>query len=116
MATPKSGRESMMQGRITETETSETQTDYPKINAPADFTPPDDKQVGDEWDATMRIRLEDGGKLCLLTMDGMPLKGGEQETEEVTEEAEEEVTEEAPAAPQTLQEAVAMERQQTGRY
>jgi hypothetical protein len=116
MATPKSGRESMMQGRITETTESQTQTDYPKINAPADFTPPDDKQVGDEWDATVRIRLEDGGKLCLLTMDGMPLKGGaeQEETEEVAEEAE--VTEEAPAAPQTLQEAVAMERQQTGRY
>lgn len=83
---------------------SEEAADYQRITPPADYSPPDDKQEGDTFDATVRFRVEKAKKkgrikLCVLTIDGVPMK------------EDEEYPEPEPAAPATLQDAVSAHRE-----
>lgn len=70
---------------------------YPKFMPPGGFTPPDDAQPGDTFQATADIRVEEDGRLCLLSIDGVPFVEKEEESEE-------------PPAPPTMSDAVAAQR------
>lgn len=75
--------------------------DY-KFTPPSTYTPPDDKQAGETFDATVQLRVEDDGRLCILTIDGVPLDEGKEEAPD---------TEEQPAAPTSMAEAARMQRE-----
>lgn len=79
--------------------------DYPKFTPPSTYTPPDDKQAGETFDATVQLRVEDDGRLCILTIDGVPLD--EEKEGEETEGEEEKAT-----APTSMMEAARMQREQ----
>lgn len=74
-----------------------------KFKPPSTYTPPDDKQEGETFDATVKLRVEEDGRLCVLTLDGVPMTE-EEDTEEV--EVEEKTSE-----PQSMAEAAQMHRQ-----
>lgn len=63
---------------------------------PEGFQPPDDKRRGEEFTGTFRGRMEDDGRLCVLAINEIPLKGGKPEgspEEEAAESPEEEQAE-----------------------
>lgn len=60
------------------------------IPMPAGFEPPPEAEVGGEFDAVLRVRLEEDGTLTALTLDGAELTESEEvEETETVEEVEE---------------------------
>ncbi len=73
--------------------------EYPEITPPPDYSPPDDAAEGDTFDATVKFKVK-GGKLCILSIDGVPYTEEEQEEE--------------PAKSPSLAEAAAAQRMEPG--
>lgn len=51
----------------------------PKFDIPEGFTPPEGTAEGDTFDVGATIKMESGGKLCLVKIDGVPLPGYEEQ-------------------------------------
>jgi hypothetical protein len=51
------------------------------IPMPEGFEIPQGANQGEEFDVTVRVKPEEG-KLCVLKINGIPVKGGEEEEEE----------------------------------
>jgi hypothetical protein len=49
---------------------------------PDGYAPPEGLKEGAEFDAAATFKMEPGGKLCLVKVDDVPLKGYEDEHEE----------------------------------
>ncbi len=77
------------------------------ITPPESYSPPDDKQPGDEFDATVRFKIEEDGKLCVQTIDGVPFE--EKEEAEDAADADDTAEDTAKPAP-SLKDAVAAHR------
>ena len=60
-----------------------------KFTPPETYPIPDDKRPGDTFEATATLRVESDGKLCLVSLDGVPMDE-EGETKEETPEMEQE--------------------------
>lgn len=91
--------------------------DY-KITLPDTYPLPDGMEPGGKWDATVSLRMEEDGSVCVESVDGVPLKEGEkaepEETEEVEEVEETETTE--TEGPQTMQDAVMAHKAGGGQF
>lgn len=72
-------------GQTTEKPKEEKRGEYPEVKLPAGYTPPDDPEIGDEWDATVRLRVKGKGQYCLVTIDGVPF--AEKDDDEEAERA-----------------------------
>lgn len=59
-----------------------------KITMPADLELPADAKPGTEFDAVARLKIEDDGRLTLVSLDGNPVDGGEEAALEVAAEEE----------------------------
>lgn len=78
--------------------------EYVEFPIPENFQPPADAKPGKTFQALATLKLDDDGKsLCLVAVDGAPVKPGENEPEEP--EGGEQPEEGAPA-PTTAQEAL----------
>ncbi len=63
------------------------------LTPPEGYSPPDDSEAGDTFDATVRFKIEDDGRYCIVTIDGVPF-----DEEEKIEEPEPPTMAEAAAA------------------
>lgn len=57
---------------------------------------PDGKQVGDTFQAMTTYEIETGGKVCLKEVDGEPLDGSDDESQEPNDEANDDTTQPGP--------------------
>lgn len=44
------------------------------LTPPATYAPPDDKKPGEKFSATVELEPEEDGRLCILSIDGVPIE------------------------------------------
>lgn len=105
MAEDKKGGLAMLMGMAPEKEESDYKV---KFTPPQGLVIPDDKKAGESFEVVAKVKMEEGGKLCLEALNGISLEPNSEE--EVAEEVpvEEEVV--APEAPASLEQAMTEQR------
>lgn len=84
---PPGDNEAMPPGGPDDEDTEAAGKNY-EIDAPDGFQPPDDVQEGDEFDATIRGHMENGGKtLCIDSVNGIKTGDSEQNEGDETDKA-----------------------------
>jgi hypothetical protein len=65
---------------------SEDQEDYVDFPMPEGFAPPDDVKPGKEFQALATLKVDEDGDLCLIALDGAPVKPEGEEADEGAED------------------------------
>jgi hypothetical protein len=64
----------------------EEYSDYPEFPVPDGFTPPQGTQTGEPFQALGTFRMKSDDTMCLLAVDGSPVKGDKDDTDETDQD------------------------------